>query len=135
MKLSVSRDAFLARLGVAARGVSTRSSIQTLSGALVRPDSNKEQRLETYCLLAKDHITLGNSEEAEAFVRALLALQASYELPERESPRFRDFFATVRAKWIDEGRPGAEQTSSRPVTLRHRSPTEAPRESGMVGPP
>jgi DNA polymerase-3 subunit beta len=32
MKLSVSRDAFLARLGVAVRGVSTRSSIQTLSG-------------------------------------------------------------------------------------------------------
>src|SRR3954463_8012890 len=36
MKLSVSRDAFLARLGVAARGVSTRSSIQTLSGGMVR---------------------------------------------------------------------------------------------------
>ena len=36
MKLSVSRDAFLARLGVAARGVSTRSSIQTLSGVLIR---------------------------------------------------------------------------------------------------
>ena len=32
MKLSVSRDAFLARLGVAVRGASTRSSIQTLSG-------------------------------------------------------------------------------------------------------
>lgn len=36
MKLSVSRDAFLARLGVAARGVSTRSSIQTLSGVMIR---------------------------------------------------------------------------------------------------
>jgi DNA polymerase III subunit beta len=35
MKLSVSRDAFLARLGVAARGVSTRSSIQTLSGVWI----------------------------------------------------------------------------------------------------
>jgi DNA polymerase-3 subunit beta len=32
MKLSVSREAFLARLSVAVRGVSTRSSIQTLSG-------------------------------------------------------------------------------------------------------
>src|SRR3954469_17874315 len=32
MKLSVSREAFLARLGVAARGVSTRRSIHTLSG-------------------------------------------------------------------------------------------------------
>src|SRR4051794_1102910 len=35
MKLSVSRDAFLARLGVAVRGVSTRSSIQTLSGVML----------------------------------------------------------------------------------------------------
>ena len=39
MKLSVSRDAFLARLGVAARGVSTRSSIQTLSGVMIREES------------------------------------------------------------------------------------------------
>ncbi|MEA2425949.1 MAG: polymerase subunit beta [Thermoleophilaceae bacterium] len=36
MKLSVSRDAFLARLGVAVRGVSTRSSIQTLSGVRIQ---------------------------------------------------------------------------------------------------
>jgi DNA polymerase III subunit beta len=40
MKLSVSRDAFLARLGVAARGVSTRSSIQTLSGVLIREEGS-----------------------------------------------------------------------------------------------
>src|SRR3954451_9876711 len=38
MKLSVSRDAFLARLGVAARGGSPRSSIQTLSGVLIREE-------------------------------------------------------------------------------------------------
>ena len=38
LKLSVSRDAFLARLGVAARGVSTRSSIQTLSGIQLRAE-------------------------------------------------------------------------------------------------
>jgi hypothetical protein len=107
-------------------------SIQTLSGALVRPDSTKEQRLETYCLLAKDHITLGNNEEAEAFVRALLALRPDYELPEQESPRFRDFFSAVQKKWADEGRPGTERAPAKPVTLRHRSPTEAPKESGMI---
>jgi DNA polymerase-3 subunit beta len=39
MKLSVSRDSFLARLGVAVRGVSTRSSIQTLSGVMLRAES------------------------------------------------------------------------------------------------
>jgi len=38
MKLSASRDSFLARLGVAVRGVSTRSSIQTLSGVLLRAE-------------------------------------------------------------------------------------------------
>jgi DNA polymerase III subunit beta len=38
MKLSVSRDAFLARLSVAVRGVSTRSSIQTLSGVRLQAE-------------------------------------------------------------------------------------------------
>lgn len=36
MKFSISRETFLARLGIAVRGVSTRSAIQTLSGVLVR---------------------------------------------------------------------------------------------------
>jgi hypothetical protein len=109
-------------------------SIQTLSGALVRPNSTREQRLETYCLLAKDHITLGNNDEAETFVRALLALEPSYELPERESPRFRDFFSAARERWEREGRPGveAEQRGQRPVALRHRSPAEAPPEAAIV---
>jgi DNA polymerase-3 subunit beta len=40
MKLSVSRDAFLGRLGVAVRGVSTRSSIQTLSGVLIHAEGS-----------------------------------------------------------------------------------------------
>ena len=36
MKLSVSRETFLTQLGVAARGASTRSAIQTLAGVLIR---------------------------------------------------------------------------------------------------
>src|SRR5436305_10943239 len=36
MKFSVSKDQFLAHLGIAVRGVSTRSAIQTLSGVMVR---------------------------------------------------------------------------------------------------
>src|SRR5918992_5476057 len=36
MKFSISRDRFLAQLGTAVRGASTRSAIQTLSGVLVR---------------------------------------------------------------------------------------------------
>src|SRR5918995_5678098 len=40
MKFSVSREAFLSRLGVAVRGVSTRSAIQTLAGVLVKAEGD-----------------------------------------------------------------------------------------------
>src|SRR4051794_27372284 len=43
MKLTVSRETFLARLGVAVRGVSTRSSIQTLSGVMLRAEGGALQ--------------------------------------------------------------------------------------------
>src|SRR5207248_512187 len=94
----------------------------------------KEQRLEMYFLLALDHITLGHTEEAENFVRAILGLQPDYELPRSESPRFRDFFAEVRARWVAEGRPGivTDENAQKPVTLRHRSPSEATREARVV---
>src|ERR1700745_692912 len=39
MKFSVSRDQFLNQLGIAVRGVSTRSAIQTLAGVLIRAES------------------------------------------------------------------------------------------------
>src|SRR3954462_9720774 len=38
MKFSVSRDQFLNQLGIAVRGVSTRSAIQTLAGVLIRAE-------------------------------------------------------------------------------------------------
>src|SRR5881275_2997827 len=40
MKFSVSREKFLAQLGIAVRGVSTRSAIQTLSGVMLRASSD-----------------------------------------------------------------------------------------------
>src|SRR3954453_21312084 len=40
MKFSVSREKFLANLGIAVRGVSTRSAIQTLSGVMLRASSD-----------------------------------------------------------------------------------------------
>jgi DNA polymerase-3 subunit beta len=40
MKFSVSREKFLAQLGIAVRGVSTRSAIQTLSGVMLRAGSD-----------------------------------------------------------------------------------------------
>src|SRR5437763_16441519 len=40
MKFSVSKDLLIARLGIAVRGVSTRSAIQTLSGVMLRAGSD-----------------------------------------------------------------------------------------------
>ena len=41
MKLTVSRETFLSRLGIAVRAASTRSAIQTLSGVLLRTENGK----------------------------------------------------------------------------------------------
>src|SRR5205085_2660106 len=38
MKLGVTRETFLARLGIAVRGVSTRSAIQTLAGVMIQAE-------------------------------------------------------------------------------------------------
>jgi hypothetical protein len=103
-------------------------SIQTLSGALVRPNNTKAQKLEIYRLLALNYITLNRKDEAEAAVRGLLAQEPSYELPARESPRFRDFFTAAKKKWEAEGRPGLAtdgQGLVSPVRMRHVSPSQA----------
>jgi hypothetical protein len=101
-------------------------SIQTLSGALVRPNNTKAQKLEIYRLLALNYITLNRKDEAEAAVRGLLAQEPGYELPARESPRFRDFFTAAKKKWEAEGRPGlATEGLVSPVRMRHVSPSQA----------
>ena len=43
MKLTVSRETFLAKLGIAVRGASTRSAIQTLAGVLVRVGEDRAE--------------------------------------------------------------------------------------------
>jgi hypothetical protein len=101
-------------------------SIQTLSGALLRPNNTKAQKLEIYRLLALNYITLNRKDEAEAAVRGLLAQDPGYELPARESPRFRDFFTAAKKKWEAEGRPGlATEGLVSPVRMRHVSPSQA----------
>ena len=82
--------------------------------------------MEIYRLLALDYITLGRKDEAENAVRGLLVQQPDYEIPAKESPRFRDFFAQARAKWEAEGRPGIvkEEPTQKPVVLKHGSPTQ-----------
>lgn len=101
-------------------------SIQTLSAALLRPSNTPAQKVEIYRLLALDYITLGRKDEAENAVRGLLVQQPDYEIPAKESPRFRDFFAQARAKWEAEGRPGIvkDEPTQKPVVLKHGSPTQ-----------
>ncbi|CAN5921917.1 hypothetical protein BH11MYX4_BH11MYX4_46400 [soil metagenome] len=101
-------------------------SIQTLSAALLRPSNTQAQKVEIYRLLALNYITLGRKDEAENAVRGLLVQQPDYEIPAKESPRFRDFFAQARAKWEAEGRPGIvkDEPTAKPVVLRHGSPAQ-----------
>jgi hypothetical protein len=102
-------------------------SIQTLSGALVRPNNTKAQKIEIYRLLAFNYITLARREEAESAVRGLLAIEPTYEISPKESPRFRDFFSAVRQKWEAEGRPGLVKETEpppAPVAMLHASPAQ-----------
>ena len=101
-------------------------SIQTLSAALLRPSNTSAQKVEIYRLLALNYITLGRKDEAENAVRGLLVQQPDYEIPAKESPRFRDFFKEARAKWEAEGRPGIvkDEPTQKPVVLKHGSPTQ-----------
>jgi hypothetical protein len=102
-------------------------SIQTLSGALVRPNNTKGQKVEIYRLLALNYITLQRRDEAEAAVRGLLSLEPTYELPKSESPRFRDFFSQVKQRWEGEGRPGLVKETEAPpaaVAMKHSSPSQ-----------
>ena len=101
-------------------------SIQTLSGALLRPNNTPSQKVEIYRLLALNYITLGRTQEADNAVRGLLVAQPDYNLPPTESPRFREFFAKSREKWEAEGRPGLvkETPQVKPVQLKHGSPSQ-----------
>jgi hypothetical protein len=114
---------------------SYEESIQTLSAALMRPGVAKADKVAVYRLLAYNYITLGRTEEADGAVRGLLVLDPGYELPDGESPRFRDFFKQVRDKWEAEGKPGLE-TEGTPaagpssVVMKHTSPAQV--EAGMA---
>jgi hypothetical protein len=104
-------------------------SIQTLTAALVRPGTTKQDKIEIYRLLAYNYITLRRNDEADAAVRGLLVLDESYNLPPTESPRFRDFFTATRKKWEEEGKPGkVDETKpvvvEKPVKIAHSSPAQ-----------
>lgn len=101
-------------------------SIQTLSAALMRPGIAKKEKVQVYKLLAYNYIVLNRTEEADGAVRGLLVLDESFELPETESPRFRDFFNDTRDKWEEEGKPGQEKAGApvSQVKIKHTPPAQ-----------
>lgn len=104
-------------------------SIQTLSAALLRPTASKTDKIEIYRLLAYNYITLQRMDEADAAVRGLYVLDEAFQLSSRESPRFRDFFAATRKKWLDEGKPGQSDggggaARARSIKIEHTSPAQ-----------
>jgi hypothetical protein len=108
-------------------------SIQTLSAALLRPTTDKPEKIEIYRLLAYNYIALKRMDEADAAVRGLFVIDGSFQLSSRESPRFRDFFAATRQKWIDEGRPGHADgpatPAGTPIKIDHASPAQVKPET------
>lgn len=106
-------------------------SIQTLSAALLRPNTPKNDRVEIYRLLAYNYIVLSQNEEAEAAVRGLYVLDPEFHLASNESPRFKDFFAEVKTRWEADGKPGLVTEAApppKPVSIKHASPPQ--QESG-----
>jgi DNA polymerase-3 subunit beta len=67
MKISATRDKFLAGLGIAVRGVSTRSAIQTLSGVLIRAE-NSTVELQATDMELGVRVTLDASTEGDGSV-------------------------------------------------------------------
>ena len=111
-------------------------SIQTLSAALVRPGASEAEKIEVYRLLAYNFIILKRPDEADASVRGILVVDESFSLPPTESPRFRDFFAAAKRKWVEEGKPGKAAVGNAPalektIKMTHSSPPEIPAGSSV----
>ncbi|HYP48678.1 MAG TPA: DNA polymerase III subunit beta [Thermoleophilaceae bacterium] len=85
MKLSVSRETFLARLGIAVRGASTRSAIQTLSGVFLRVDDGRAELQATDMELGvRVGLDVSRSSPGEAVVPGRLLLDVVRSLPKDE---------------------------------------------------
>src|ERR671918_881164 len=85
MKFSISCDQFVTSLGVAARGVSTRSAIQTLSGVLVRAEGGRVELQATDMELGIRVSAPAQAErEGEAVVPGRLLLDVVRSLPKEE---------------------------------------------------
>ncbi len=105
-------------------------SMQMLLAALVRPGGTDLEKTEIYRLLAYNYIILKHPDEADAAVRHVLVIDENFSLPPTESPRFRDFFVSVKRKWVEEGKPGKPTAAAplveKPIRMQHTSPPEVP---------
>jgi DNA polymerase-3 subunit beta len=82
LKLTVSRETFLARLGVAVRAASTRSAIQTLSGVLIRVEEGKAELQATDMELGlRVSLEPQDSSPGQAVVPGRLLLDVVRSLP------------------------------------------------------
>src|SRR3989441_12682825 len=82
MKFSVSREKFLANLGIAVRGVSTRSAIQTLSGVMLRAGSDGLELQATDMELGiRVRVEAATEREGSAVLPGRLLLDVVRSLP------------------------------------------------------
>jgi len=82
LKLVVSRETFLARLGIAVRGVSTRSAIQTLAGVLINVEGGRAELQATDMELGvRVGLELSDSTDGSAVVPGRLLLDVVRSLP------------------------------------------------------
>jgi DNA polymerase-3 subunit beta len=82
LKLVVSREAFLDRLGVVARGVSTRSAIQTLSGVLLHvADGRAELRATDTELGIRAGVEANVERDGSVVIPGRLLLDVARSLP------------------------------------------------------
>jgi DNA polymerase III subunit beta len=85
MKFSIDKERFLAALGIAVRGASTRSAIQTLAGVMVRAESGRVELQATDMELGVRVGFEGASErEGHAVVPGRLLLDVVRSLPKDE---------------------------------------------------
>ncbi|MFL5885994.1 MAG: DNA polymerase III subunit beta [Thermoleophilaceae bacterium] len=85
MKFSVSREKFLAQLGIAVRGVSTRSAIQTLSGVMLRAgDDGLELQATDMELGIRVRVEAAAEREGSAVLPGRLLLDVVRSLPSDE---------------------------------------------------
>jgi hypothetical protein len=109
-------------------------SIQKLSAALLKVDITEAQKIEVYRWLAYNYVVLKQDDAARTAVFALYALDETYELPKKESPRFREPFAKYKQQWIDEGRPGkpkAAEKAPAAVVVKQLPPTTTPHDQRL----